>query len=281
MDAIPPAPESVVDLSSRPLQADVERIGVAISGRVIGQEWLSLNYILDDTASPESPAPAEQPPLVITLPMPPEVYWAGRACVEIADKGTFHAVDRLGASLALSQAGLWREAVSTAVAADWGDRLRTDDQGALGRAFIRYLRAEAQTIHRQLRPLWRRRAQRSRVLLLDTPMGDGLSLHDLVNGSPDTQTLALGADLADQRLAVLLGSLTPEEGAVVMAWTHPAVATWADAALYAGAADPVRFGERVRRKTGRWVAERQRRREQQQLVQPSGLRRSGKGSEQA
>jgi hypothetical protein len=256
------------------LRTNERRYGVASNARMIGQEQIALDCILDWTPSPESPLPAGQR---LTVTTAPEVYWATKACVEIADEGTFQAVDRLAASLALPQAGLWREAVSTAVVGDWGDRLRSDEQGVLGRTFARHLRAEAQTIHQQLRPLWSRRAQRSRVLLLDTPMGDGLSLHDLVTDNRDAQTAALGTDLADQRLTALLRSLAPEERAVVMAWAHPAVATWADAALYAGAAEPVHFGERVRRKKGRWVAEQQRRREQRQPVQPSGLWRPGKG----
>ncbi|MGW6360302.1 hypothetical protein ACWFR5_35345 [Streptomyces sp. NPDC055092] len=274
MNTTPPIPESLADPSSHPSQTNERRYGTACNARMVGQEQIALDCILD-LPSPESSLAA------ITVTTTPEVYWAAKACTEIADEGTFQAVDGLAASLALPQAGLWREAVSTAVIGDWGDRLRSDEHGVLGRAFACYLRAEAQAFHRQLKPLWRRRTQRSRVLLLDTPMGDGLSLHDLVSGSPDTQTLALGTDVADQRLAALLRYLTPEEGAVVMAWAHPAVATWADAALYANAANPARLGERVRRKTGRWVAEQQRRREQKQSVQPSGLWRLGEGGVRA
>ncbi|MFF1678805.1 hypothetical protein ACFVYG_22540 [Streptomyces sp. NPDC058256] len=143
----------------------------------------------------------------------------------------------------------WGEAVSTALMGDWVDPLLHG--GKMGPAAIDDLRAEARTVHRQLTPLWRRRAGGSRVLLLDTPLGDGLTLYDLVASSPDPQDLVHGTLPDDARLANILKTLLPAERTVTLLWAHPAVATWTEAALLARAPNPAAFGERVRRKLKR------------------------------
>jgi hypothetical protein len=165
--------------------------------------------------------------------------------------------------LCLRQGPRWREAVSTALLGGWIDPLKA--RGRLTPEDVWGLRREAMSIHRQLVPLWRRRAGHSRVALLDTPLGEDLTLHDMVTGSPDPQDSALGAEPDDPRLAALLRALDPDERRVVLAWAHPAVATWADAAWEAGAADPVTVGERVRRKVKRQAREHERRRAQSGL----------------
>jgi hypothetical protein len=94
------------------------------------------------------------------------------------------------------------------------------------------------------------------------------------------------SDPDEARLAAILRALRPDERAVALAWTHPGVATWKEAALQAGATVPAAMGERVRRKVRCLVAE-QRRRRALQLTAPSApvlpgtspekARRSGSG----
>ena len=48
------------------------------------------------------------------------------------------------------------------------------------RTAVGVLKAEAQLLHPQLVPLWRRRTRHGRVLSLDAALEDGLSLYDLV-----------------------------------------------------------------------------------------------------
>ncbi|WP_055616344.1 hypothetical protein [Streptomyces phaeochromogenes] len=72
---------------------------------------------------------------------------------------------------------------------------------------------------------------------------------------------------ADERLNRVLQALTPDEQQVAYAYAYAYVyaytegerTTWMEAAASAGTADPVAFGERVRRKTKRMAAEQRRR----------------------
>jgi hypothetical protein len=73
----------------------------------------------------------------------------------------------------------WNEPVSTALLGNWADPLH--DQGHLTAEAFDKLRSEASVIHRQLTPVWHRKVNQSR-LLLHTPLGDGLTLYDLVCG---------------------------------------------------------------------------------------------------
>ncbi|MFJ6088023.1 hypothetical protein ACIQI8_42345 [Streptomyces sp. NPDC092369] len=124
-----------------------------------------------------------------------------------------------------------------------------------------WLQAQIHRSHRQLVPLWRRKAGHRRVLLLDTLLGaDGFTLHDLVTASPSVEDLALGAALDDPRLAVILDVLDPRERRVALAWAHWQPNTWAEAAVLAGAPGPAAYGERVRRKLKRLGSEHTRRR---------------------
>ncbi|MGP4009880.1 hypothetical protein [Streptomyces sp. 4N124] len=143
----------------------------------------------------------------------------------------------------------WAEAVSTALLGGWADPLHAGRP--LMPAALGVLQAEARVIHRQLTPLWRRRTNGTRILLLDTPLGDDLTLYDLVADSLDPQETAVVVEPADVRLVRILNALQPLEREVALARTYPGVATWTEAALYLGAADPVAFGERVRRKLKR------------------------------
>ncbi|MFD7334922.1 hypothetical protein ACFV98_02815 [Streptomyces violascens] len=149
----------------------------------------------------------------------------------------------------------WQEPVSTALLGRWTAPLHRE--GHLSLDALSCLRSEAQAIHRQLKPVWRRKINGSRLLLLDTPLGDGLTLYDLV--APE-QRPAFEVEPNEPRLAALLRALTPAERVVVWSWTHPGVATWSDAALLAGAAYPDTAGEKVRRRVRYLVAEQERRR---------------------
>ncbi|ANZ20852.1 hypothetical protein SNOUR_38120 [Streptomyces noursei ATCC 11455] len=152
----------------------------------------------------------------------------------------------------------WQEAASTALLGnDWLEPL--DHGKQLDGAALARLRAEILALHRQLTPVWRRRTRHGRVLLLNTPVSEGITVQDLVAEKPDTTPTPLDVTPENARLAALIRRLLPAERAVALAWAHPGVRTWADAAQEAGADDPTVVGERVRRKVRRLVAERQRR----------------------
>ncbi|WP_446458725.1 hypothetical protein [Streptomyces rochei] len=145
----------------------------------------------------------------------------------------------------------WHEPVSTALLGNWADSLF--DQGRLTPDALIKLTAEAKAIHKQLTPVWRRKTGKERLLLLDTPLGDGLTLYDLIPAQTADGS-GLEAVLANPRLAAILEALSPAERAVMLALGTPGVVTWAEAAMAAGAAEPERQGERVRRKVKRLAA---------------------------
>ncbi|MGI5142606.1 MULTISPECIES: hypothetical protein [unclassified Streptomyces] len=145
----------------------------------------------------------------------------------------------------------WNEPVSTALLGNWADPLY--HQGRLTLDDLNKLRSEASVIHRQLTPVWRRKINRSRLLLLDTPLGDGLTLYDLVPGQADADT-GVEPGFEDPRLTEILEALSPAERAVALALADPGVTTWAEAAVAAGATQPELQGERVRRKVKRLAA---------------------------
>lgn len=171
---------------------------------------------------------------------------------QAALEGREQLVDRFALEVIGRRGARWREAVSTALLGEWTAPLTRE--GRLGPDGITSLRREAEVLHRQLMPLWRRRARGSRVLLLDMPLGDGLSLYDLLADRTPGHMEPDGSGTDDARLAAVLRGLLPDERAVALAWTQPGVATWTEAALHAGAADPVATGERIRRKLKRLAA---------------------------
>lgn len=152
--------------------------------------------------------------------------------------------------LVLPRGPKWQEAVSSAVLDDWtlamsGGGTSIDD------AFVPVIKDDVRRIHRQLVPLWRRRIRGSRVLMLEAPLGEELTLLDLVAGELRMDDLIFETAFDDPRLASVLAGLTEAERAVAMAWAHPAIGTWTEAARFAGAAEPCACGERVRRKLKR------------------------------
>lgn len=72
------------------------------------------------------------------------------------------------------------EPVSTALLGNWADPLY--DQGHLTPDALDRLKSEASVVHRQPTPVWRRKVNQPRLLLLDTPLGNGLTLYDLISG---------------------------------------------------------------------------------------------------
>ncbi|MEU1516257.1 hypothetical protein ABZ490_29660 [Streptomyces sp. NPDC005811] len=161
--------------------------------------------------------------------------------------------------LALPRDERWREAVTMPLLTLSHDLFSTGyvPSSALGAA-----RADTRAQHRQLTPLWRRRTRHGRVLSLDAPIGDGLSLYNLVVADLDRLTHTAGGVVEDERLNTVLRGLDPAERAVVFAYAEGAGATWTEAAAAVGSANPDAFGERVRRKAKRLAAEQRRRTEQ-------------------
>lgn len=147
----------------------------------------------------------------------------------------------------------WREPVSTALLGDWADTLFSD--GRLSPDALTLLKKEASTIHRQHTPVWDRKIGRKRLLLLDTPLTEGMTLHDLLADQPGPELPSSVDQLDDPRLRGILKQLTPEYEAVVLALSNPGVSTWAEAAALAGAPVPGTYGEKVRRKVKRLAAE--------------------------
>jgi hypothetical protein len=128
--------------------------------------------------------------------------------------------------LGVNRSTRWGEAVSTALMGDWTRSL--DEHGRLQPEALGQLRAEARTLHRQLVPLWRRRVRRSRLLLLDAPLGDGLCLYDLVTDRANLSDALLGTAIHDDRLVRIVQHLTPEERLVVVALATGDGTTWTE-----------------------------------------------------
>lgn len=120
-------------------------------------------------------------------------------------------------------------------------------------------------------PLWRRRVRRSRLLLLDAPLGDGLCLYDLVADRANLSDACLGTAIHDDRLVRIMQHLTPEERLVVIALATGDGTTWTEATAHAGASEPAAFGERVRRKTRRLAVRAEERRAAARATSASAL----------
>jgi hypothetical protein len=141
----------------------------------------------------------------------------------------------------------WREPISTALLGNWADPLY--DQGQLAPGAVDQLLAEARIINGQLKPIWLRQANQEHVRLLDAPLGDGMTLYDVLAGQPAADTGFEGFD--DPRLIKILDGLSEQEQAVTVARSRPGVTSWPEAAQVAGVPQPDVFGEHVRRKVKR------------------------------
>ncbi|KUN58856.1 hypothetical protein AQJ46_42030 [Streptomyces canus] len=151
----------------------------------------------------------------------------------------------------------WLEAVSTALLGSWVDLLDqhlVDDAGALG---LEQLKRESSVVHRQLQPLWRRKAAGGRLLSLDHPVPGGGTLIDVLadRAAHDGPSVLWEPDTAPA--ACVFSQLSPDEQQVVRAWAQSGRASWAEAADLAGVtaadADSVR---RKLRRLGRRFEER-------------------------
>lgn len=149
----------------------------------------------------------------------------------------------------------WQEPVSTALLGDWVGSLHTD--GRVGHGGLERLKAEARELHRHLTPLWQRKNNGNRLWSLDFDLGDGLTVYDLVTGSPDPHETLAGALPDDPRMAAVLARLVPAERAVAMVWANSQTTNWTEAAAHVMALDGLggfaaeALGERVRRKLKR------------------------------
>ncbi|MER7812935.1 hypothetical protein [Streptomyces sp900116325] len=232
----------------------------------------SLVLDLDDTFGLPEPFDRVAPPMMITtttgmavlkadhpvnqtiesgfrslnIPVPDVIQALGaREAALTGDGSTIHSFT----SDVLGRWSGWNEPVSTALLGNWSDSLY--DQGRLTPDALDKLKSEASVINRQLTPVWRRKVNQSRLLLLDTPLGDGLTLYDLVPGQA-----AAEEGFENPRLNEILAVLSPAELAVTLAMAAPGVTTWAEAAMAAGATQPEKVGKRVRRKVKRLAAAR-------------------------
>jgi hypothetical protein len=144
----------------------------------------------------------------------------------------------------------WREAASTALAEHWSVAL--DPGMSIEEVYTGIVRNDVRVLHRQLVPVWEHKINRSRVGLLEAPLGaGGLTLLDVVAGGLRMRDLVFETAFEDPGIDAVLRGLTEDERRVAMAWAHPYADSWTEAARLAGAADPEGFGERVRRKLKR------------------------------
>ena len=184
----------------------------------------------------------------LNIPVPDVIQALGaREAALAGDKSTIHSFR----SDVLRMWKGWDESISTALLGNWADTLY--DQGRLTPDALGRLKSEASVINRQLTPVWRRKLNHARMLLLDTPLGDGLSLYDLVPGQA-AAGIGVEAGFDDPRLTEIMQALSPAERAVTLALAAGGVTTWAEAAVAAGATQPEKVGEQVRRKVKRLAA---------------------------
>ncbi|UKZ02831.1 hypothetical protein BOQ63_001475 (plasmid) [Streptomyces viridifaciens] len=142
----------------------------------------------------------------------------------------------------------WREAVSAALMDDWEDGLDVEDDG-----LVAALRKNSHTVHRQLQPVWERKANGRRVALLDAPVcgGHDLTLRDVLSDGRHPQDDVLPWEPDEPRALVVFASLSSEEQALARVWSQSPGTSWEEAALLTGASNPYAFGQRVRAKLKR------------------------------
>ncbi|MCG7202291.1 hypothetical protein [Streptomyces arenae] len=152
----------------------------------------------------------------------------------------------------------WHEAVATAVQGPWVN-LQDISSEYMPHALDR-LRSDARAIHRQLLPIGRRKVSGERLLSLDYVIGDGMTIHDVLQGAPDPHEMLFGVLPDHPQINAVLGQLDPLERAVAVAYANPrTMPTWTEAAWQAATTAPEQFagvdvaafGERVRRKLRR------------------------------
>ncbi|MEU9662882.1 hypothetical protein [Streptomyces chartreusis] len=204
------------------------------------------------------PKPSAPPPLVEALQVRGHAQLGWQEEIDSFNRST----------LLFRRSERWSEAISTALLGPWADPLLSD--GFLPARAFSALKSEAQTIHRQLVPLWQRGTRHGRVLSLDASLGLGLSLYDLVRADVDLLDRTDIGVFDDERLNQLLRRLKPTEREIVLTYAETHGLTWTEAATdIVGPADAEAFGERVRRKVKR-EADEQHRRAAQRRLPPNG-----------
>ncbi|MER5763537.1 hypothetical protein [Streptomyces sp. NPDC002082] len=148
--------------------------------------------------------------------------------------------------LGLEHPARWRAAVEMALLGDWVDALH--DRAVDDPALRHLLRREADEAHHQMLPLWEHRTRGQRVTLLSRPVGDGLTLADVVTDRRCPESLLLDDEFQDPRVGAVLRQLAEPEEKVARTWAAGAD-SWAVAAV--DSAQPAAYGERVRRKLHR------------------------------
>ncbi|MDX3065879.1 MULTISPECIES: hypothetical protein [Streptomyces] len=128
----------------------------------------------------------------------------------------------------------WLEAVSTALLGNWVDLLGehlVDDAGALG---LKQLKKESAVVHRQLQPLWRRKAAGGRLLSLDHPVPGGGTLVGLLADRAAPQEPSVLWEPETESAAAVFAGLSPGEQQVARVWAQSGRTSWAEAADLAG-----------------------------------------------
>lgn len=177
---------------------------------------------------------------------------AAMAAREAAIEGDQEVVDAFAAAwMQPPKAGSeqWRSALVQALIADWTSALTT---GSAEEKVTALLAVETRVAHRQLQPLWERKAAGHRLHLLDKPIDCGLTLRDLVtdHSTPEEAILRTVVDHVD--LNAVLRSLTPVERKIAQIWAICPGSSWKEAAELAGVLeDPEALGARVMRKLKR------------------------------
>ncbi|WP_411119912.1 hypothetical protein [Streptomyces sp. 058-1L] len=150
-------------------------------------------------------------------------------------------------SEALNRWSGWSEPISTALLGNWADPLY--DDGRLSPDALNLFLAEASVINKQLKPIWTRETNGKYVRLLDTPLGGGTTLYDVLSEQAAIDLSFEGFE--DSRLIQILEALTTDEREVVVWRSRRGITSWPEAAMAAGYPEPVVMGEQVRRKVKR------------------------------
>ncbi|MFF3863631.1 hypothetical protein [Streptomyces sp. NPDC002209] len=140
----------------------------------------------------------------------------------------------------------WLEAMSTALLGNWFSSPGTTTPEAIGT--LDELRREAQVVHRQLMPLWERKAGPGRVWALDYLLPSGGSVHEVIDNSYRIEDEVLPWEPERKDALSVFGRLKSDEQHVARAYALGG-GTWEEAATEA--CQPRMTGQRVMRKLRR------------------------------
>lgn len=151
--------------------------------------------------------------------------------------------------LGLARPQKWREAVEMALLGDWVETLGSGSMNdpSITDLLDRHSKAE----HRRLLPLWERRVRGKYTALLDGPVGDGLTLSDVLPGGRSPEAL-LDDPFTDDRISAVLDQLPDEDAEFALKWACTGD-SWPVTA--GGTGREAAYGERVRRKLKRLGSE--------------------------